>query len=386
VCVCVCCWVRNILFNIILLSILGAGKRRERPCLYCGVLIKTLTRHLAKVHKAEPRVQTALALPLKSRNAFFNQLKREGIKKHNLSLMSTRPSAVQCERGFRVVESQEITVCGKCSGFFSRNAFYKHKKICTNEVPLLPTSIPGAIFLAADTVDEDFRAEILSKFLRDSVGILCSSDSTLVQFGQRMFYKLRAKKDKKTEVKRSVMSDMRRIGSLFLCFKEECKKLLGAEAPANVEVKDLVCRSMFPALESAIYRCTDASDSNQMKSGLKIGLYYLLKKLAKVVKTSYLVAKPPEDAKATEVDQFLGVLALNYNFIFGDAIYNINKNREVKLRKPEELPKDSDVAKVRQYTLNRMTSLIGDEYLVWTAKEFAELRDLADCRLTLFNA
>lgn len=33
-----------------------------------------------------------------------------------------------------------------------------------------------------------------------------------------------------------------------------------------------------------------------------------------------------------------------------------------------------------------MTSLLGDKYLHWIGHEFAELRDLADSRITLFNA
>jgi hypothetical protein len=56
---------------------------------------------------------------------------------------------------------------------------------------------------------------------------------------------------------------------------------------------------------------------------------------------------------ANEVDKFVDVLSLNYNFLFGDAVYSINKNREVKLRKPEEMPSETDVKTVREYTLTR---------------------------------
>jgi hypothetical protein len=89
-------------------------------------------------------------------------------------------------------------------------------------------------------------------------------------------------------VKRSVMCDMRRLASLFIFFKDECIRL--QQCPEANFVSDMVSRSRFPALEAAIYKCTAKSESGQIKAGLKLSLYYLLKKLAKTVKSSFLVA------------------------------------------------------------------------------------------------
>jgi len=41
--------------------------------------------------------------------------------------------------------------------------------------------------------------------------------------------------------------------------------------------------------------------------------------MAKVVKVTYL--ERYEDDNAAEIDKFTDVLALNHNFIFGDALY-----------------------------------------------------------------
>lgn len=41
-----------------------------------------------------------------------------------------------------------------------------------------------------------------------------------------------------------------------------------------------------------------------------------------------------DDRKAEEIDKFLEVLSLNGNYIFGDAMYTLNRNRQTKLRKP----------------------------------------------------
>jgi len=106
--------------------------------------------------------------------------------------------------------------------------------------------------------------------------------------------------------------------------------------------------------------------------------------LAIVVTIGYLLSK--DDSSAAEADKFLHVLSLHYNFLFVDAIYHINKNHQTKLRRPAELPLESDIEKVKDYTVSNMKALVDDEYLHWKKYEYIELRDMAASRLTLFNA
>ena len=103
----------------------------------------------------------------------------------------------------------------------------------------------------------------------------------LLMLRKSFFFKLERKKTKKTEVKRTVLCDMHRLGNLFVCLEEVFCRLNGSE---KVEVKYMVNRLYFQALEVAIHRYT-ALDSG-MKASLKVSTYYLLKKLAKVVRSS----------------------------------------------------------------------------------------------------
>jgi len=50
------------------------------------------------------------------------------------------------------------------------------------------------------------------------------------------------------------------------------------------------------------------------------------------------------------------------------------------------MPLESDIEKVKDYTVSRTKALVDDEYLHWTKHEHTELHDLAASRLTLFNA
>ena len=63
--------------------------------------------------------------------------------------------------------------------------------------------------------------------------------------------------------------------------------------------------------------------------------------------------------------------------LFGDAIYHINKNPETKLCRPAEMPLESDIEKVKDYTVSRTKALVDDEYLHWTKHEHTELHDPA---------
>src|ERR1043165_7240206 len=175
------------------------------------------------------------------------------------------------------------------------------------------------------------------------------------------------------------MSDMRRLAYLYLAFKRQCEN-------ADVLVlssSDMLSRKNFSYLEDAITEYTGSSSSpDGLRAGLKTALNYLLKRFLKVVKASHLVRD--EDDKASEMDKFLEVFQLNEHHILGDATYKLNRNRQEKLRRPAQLPSETDIEKIKQYTVERVTTLLQDEFLLWDTHAFTELRDLTVSRLTLF--
>ncbi|XP_058850832.1 uncharacterized protein LOC117428302 [Acipenser ruthenus] len=71
--------------------------------------------------------------------------------------------------------------------------------------------------------------------------------------------------------------------------------------------------------------------------------------------------------------------------VFGDAEYAVVKSRQEKLRKPAQLPFESNIERVGKYTVQKTKSLLNEEYLMWGESEYKELRDLVVSRLTQFN-
>lgn len=58
-------------------------------------------------------------------------------------------------------------------------------------------------------------------------------------------------------------------------------------------------------------------------------------------------------------------------------MYKINKQRQVKLRKPEALPLEDDIKKLRNYTIERMQELSKcSELDYWDSNSFTTFRDL----------
>ena len=137
----------------------------------------------------------------------------------------------------------------------------------------------------------------------------------------------------------------------------------------------------FAALDIAIEKTPlPVTTDSQVRAQAKLQL----PKVAIVVNIGYMMSK--NDSSAADADKFLHVLSIHYNFLFGDAIYHINKNHQTKLRRPAELPLESVIEKLKDYIVSNMKALVDDEYLHWTKCEYIELRDMAASRLTLFNA
>jgi hypothetical protein len=360
-------------------------RKPSRPCPYCNKMLPRLQRHIRTVHKNMEETQKACALPAKERNQYFKHLRRQAMFDFNKQqLLQTKPSLMR-ERNRN--KNTRLVVCNTCNAMLVRQHFYRHKRLCRGDSALNPVALPLALLCSVKSnISQDFRDNILGKFLDDDIGQICRSDETIIAVGCRFYDKEKRKADKIDDVRRGVRMDMRRIARMYIAFKD----ILIANGCSAEQIGDsssMLLRKNFTAVEESIAQCCTvpnvANEMESLKAGLKQGLYYLLQRMAKIMKARYLV--DDNDAKAEEVTKFKKVLKLNRNIILGDAEYKINRKRQTTLRRPENLPKESDCRLLRDYTVHRVSTLT-DEYTVWTRTEFVQLRDLIVSRLTLFNA
>ena len=170
--------------------------------------------------------------------------------------------------------------------------------------------------------------------------------------------------------------NLRRLVNLYRLFLQH-----GAEQ-IHGSVLDMFARQTFEVLRDAIIELT-SDDENNLKRGLKHILHYTIKSAALSLKGMFLTRET--DDLSTNIDNFLTIYKLNKEEIFGDAIYQLNKNRQIKLRKPASLPQEYDIQLLRNYVLKVMREITADGYDFWDAHAFVQLRDACCVRLTLFN-
>ena len=189
------------------------------------------------------------------------------------------------------------------------------------------------------------------------------------------------------ETRKTVMASMRQLGFLFLAFKAvDSQVTLSNQANGSAtepNASEMFQRKNFLRLESAIEAFTKNNDGS-LKTGKKISLFYLLKKAAKILKGTYLVQD--NESAARDVENFVQVLDYNSSIVFGDTTYELNKSKNTNLRKPQRMPEEADIQKVRQHNIQVVQRLTSDEYMVWDQHDFKALRDAVVCRLTLYNA
>ena len=231
--------------------------------------------------------------------------------------------------------------------------------------------------VADGIVSDEFNSGILNTLIDDEVGNLCRSDVVILNVGLRHFDKSKRKLDKLVEVKKSVRNDMRRLATLYIYFKKEnVKKVVYNNA------HDMFVMCNFDALTQEIIEYTSKDDGG-MESGLKQALYYLILASAKIIRASWLVQE--KDEEASEVEKFLSVLKMYEHLVFGDAEYELAKQRRIKLRRPAQFPLEQDIETIREYTVKKMKELV-DKYHFHDNHDYVELRNAACVRATLLNA
>ena len=149
-----------------------------------------------------------------------------------------------------------------------------------------------------------------------------------------------------------------------------------------ISSESMLNRQVFSKLEEALDHCT-LSDENHMKSTLKVAYLFLLKRFAKIIIAKYLTEGRDEDA--AEAGKFSEVLELNQNTIFGGAEYKMLQRRQSVLRRPINLPADDEVLQLREYITSRIDCIVSQHFHMWDSASYSELRDLALCRLTIWN-
>ena len=342
-----------------------------RPCIFCKKMKTNLRRHIVTSHKNEEDVKALLLLPKPEQDREFDLLRKKGIFEENKQIIvkNTGDKKVELIRERRQGHGK-LKMCSKCLGFFKDSTMWHHKLKCeaitetgaSDSVTINQLLNPGG--------QDEFSKNILSRFHIDGVGTLCRNDKMIKTVG-KILWERSGKKDS-----RATMGEMRKLGLLLEC----CRK--SAEKNANLSGHDLLDPVNFRTVVDGLNELCK-KDDDSVKASLKLSLGYLLKKAARFTRSEFVI-----DCKDNEVrkrDNFLSLLDSSWGYLFHDAQCQLESNREMNLRRPQNLPLEDDVALLRDYVEGQIEKIVNDAYLPMCNETFIELRSLLVCRLTLYN-
>ncbi|XP_065675843.1 uncharacterized protein LOC136092052 [Hydra vulgaris] len=285
--------------------------------------------------------ETFLSSTLNDQNLCFTDLNE---KKELNNEEKVNKSNHKVKKGSIRILKRFCFICGKSFRRLSRYIAKKHK---TNEKVKTALLKPK---IERNRLFQCFKKDVIRD---DPIGIIAKSDRTILMIWSLLYDKVRRKLSKKSEFQNSVRNDMRRLSHLYSHFK-------------NYDVKPIYCneagmffRQNFSSVMLAIEVYTDTYSENQ-KPGLKAALFYLVSSSAKKCMENFLAQDNDDSAKS--ISDFLVLLQLRKEEIFGDATYDLNERRNISLKKPSKLPIESD-----------------------DLHAYVELRDAACTRIVLFN-
>ena len=321
-----------------------------RPCVFCRKPQSRLKRHILSQHSTHSRVIPLLTMNKKEQDRYIADLRREGIREFNTKQVNLGKSDFMRER--RNFKDTDIPVmCSGCKGFFSRKYKARHQMICPeNGSNLMLPMVSVEQCQGTEQYSVGFR-NLLNTLHQDKVGDYIKTDKIILMIGNRSFSALKRKKDKKTETSKYVRARMRLTARIYMAFRDEYAKQRDIKLEEKLNnAADIYRREVITVLGRAINQLCEKSTDGDVatavtvtgqKSGLKINILNLLKLTAKLLIGHFLIQNL--DARSKMVVDFVQVLRLFQDELFGDAYYDLSYRKNVKNRKPLNLPRNDDV-------------------------------------------
>ena len=302
-------------------------------------------------------------MPRKEQDIAIDKLKKMAISDYNINLIrTTTDESPDLIREYN--KQGEVKQCGQCLGFFGESTIWKHTRHCHQRHS--PIKQNYSVHQLKHQSNDSFTLTILDKFRIGETGDLCRSDEMLKIIGLQLWEKS-AKKDKK-----KIMTDMRELAKLVL----ECRK---TSKKSDFDTSDIFKVKHFHFVFQAL---KDRTTGEADKDSLRVRLSHILKSAALVVSSEYIILG--KMAESQDAENFTKVINQRWGSLVNNSVLKMKKRSSEKLRMPSELPREEDMATLKQYTKKAIADLMENDK--WDGHSFNRLRSLLVCRLTVYNA
>lgn len=266
-----------------------------------------------------------------------------------------------------------LKMCDKCHKFVGNATFYKHK--CEYGDTEKGSPLLLHLLLHTEHPDNEFQANVLSRFHDNEVGKLCRSNRIIKEMGYRIFAKRRHEKAKIKQCRKAAMSEMRILSNLFLIYQEQ------EEVQENAVFEDMFRSGgeYLVILMEAIRIYGLDTETERVKHGSMLNLKSVIQRTAKHLKALY--DEQGKEDKVKDVTSFIRQFTYRVPYIFAESQYRAYE-RTFELRRPTEMPDDESVTKLHEFIETNIMSLTNDFHI----SKYVLLRQFVVSRLTLYNA
>ncbi|RXG62301.1 hypothetical protein Avbf_10768 [Armadillidium vulgare] len=339
------------------------------------------------VHKNEPEVNRALALPCDDRRKIFELLRKRGIDYENQRRLKSNAVQKSCEDliGERKTHANKVRRCPVCKGFYVSKYFTLHIKKCEEKYncsshadPIKFSSKTGHVLLEEDFSNVPFNSsyvsQVLERFKDDDIGNMCRTNKLLIYIGYYLFLSKAEEKAEEREKsqtdKKYIMGKMRLLCRLYVQFKSEIQK--------DVSLQEMFNRSYMPEFKRAVLKTVEKAKTSRHILG------FLILKTISILESRLSVLKREDEGK--EMVEFRKSLNNSIIWIplFGKQRTYRASRSQFQIKKPTNLPREEDMRKVRSFLLNGIEKFSSqDEF---DPRNFKILRRLLVTRITFLNA
>ncbi|MED6234406.1 hypothetical protein ATANTOWER_028966 [Ataeniobius toweri] len=353
---------------------------KKHHCVYCGVFVQKMSRHLLRRHMDKIEVAKAYSLPKnsKQRRLQLDYLRNKGNFEHNTEVLeSNQGKLIAWKQPKKKTEGEIFKHCLYCYGLFKKKAMWRHFRSCKFK-PQDKSSKKGktrvqALCAFAEPVPPKFSDsywKFLSEMHQDEITVACKKDQCILDFGYRLFHK----NESVVSQHQYIRQKLRELGRLLL----EARNIASVKS-----IKDLIKPEKYVTVVAAARRLAGFNEEsgNYQRPSLARKVGHDMHSLAMFIKTEGLKMKDKEAVQNAEEFAQLYQESWKYDI----ASQALTQLEQKKWNAPLLLPFTHDVQILHNHLLERQQECLHALKEEASQSSWKDLAKVTLAQVILFN-
>ena len=357
----------------------GSRKYNKKQfCLFCGLPVAKMARHLERVHSKESEVAKALSFTKgsKQRRAHLEQLRNRGNFAHNAEVLETGAGTlVACKQPKTDSRGQDYMHCVHCQGLYTKSALWRHIKNCKFK-PDSDNPKPGktrviALCTFAQPIPRGVSKDVwgvFSKMNQDDIADAVKNDWCIMEYAKFLYNKHGSETAKHEYIRQK----LREMGRLLV---------YGSEVTPLKTIKEYVMPRNFQLTVKAVKHAARTKTRHGYAVSLPLKLGYSLKRMSMLLESHALMEGDKKAAE--EASTFRKIYDMKWcELVSGDCQKTLT---EARWNAPMLLPLTEDVKKIHNYLEAKQEQYSEDLKATVSTETWKMLSKVTQTLILLFN-